>query len=251
MTCCCIFRCATRTRPGARHCRNWWPANWWWWKAWLSIPRRSFGRAGSLWHCCGRDDDGNNNFAPRLTLRHFNFYPNITQALKPGAPARVFGEVRDGRYGLEMVHPVFKKADDVAEGGAADEGDSGEKARAGTTPQPILSSAGVPQAALRTLAGKALRVVDWQRDLLPRDITATAGLPGWRETPRPCICRPTASAPASWRTSHPPGGASGFDELLAQQMALRDAKALPRNTQRRCARRACCPPCCGSGCRFS
>ena len=175
-----------------------------------------------------RDDDGNNNFAPRLTLRYFNFYPNITQALKPGAPARVFGEVRDGRYGLEMVHPVFKKADDVAEGGAADEGDSGEKPAPARRLTPIYpSSAGVPQAALRTLAGKALRVADWQRDLLPRDITATAGLPGWRET-LATLHLPANSERASEleNRSHPAWRRVKFDELLAQQMALRDAKAL-------------------------
>ena len=54
-------------------------------------------------------DDGNNNFAPRLTLRYFNFYPSITQALKVGTTVRMFGEVRDGRYGLEMVHPVLDR----------------------------------------------------------------------------------------------------------------------------------------------
>lgn len=99
------------------------------------------------------DDDGGNNFAPRLTLRYFNFYPSITQALKPGATVRVFGEVRDGRYGLEMVHPVFKKAE--TETPSVDPNVFSLTSARLTPVYP--SSAGVPQAAIRTLVAKARR----------------------------------------------------------------------------------------------
>ena len=165
-------------------------------------------------------DDGNNNFAPRLTLRYFNFYPSITQALKVGATVRVFGEVRDGRYGLEMVHPVFKKAE--SEALSADT----KEASARLTPV-YPSSAGVPQAAIRTLVAKARKVADWQADMLPRAMTEALGLPPWRSAldvlhspsnVEPVIALETRTHPA-WRRIK-------FDELLAQQLALRDAKSL-------------------------
>ncbi len=169
------------------------------------------------------DDDGGNNFAPRLTLRYFNFYPNITQALKPGALVRVFGDVRDGRYGLEMVHPVFKKADAEVPLGSAGEV-SGSAAR--LTPV-YPSAAGVPQAAIRTLVAKARKIADWQQDLLPRAFTEALALPAWRVALDvlhvPSNTEPVM--PLETRT-HPAWRRIKFDELLAQQLALRDAKSL-------------------------
>ena len=162
-------------------------------------------------------DDGHNNFGPRLTLRYFNFYPNIVQALKVGATARVFGDVRDGRYGLEMVHPVFKKADAEATAGSG----------SGTLTPVYPSAGGIPQAALRTLATKARKVVEWQTDLLPRAITAALHLPTWRDAVQ-VLHEPAQSEPpmALEARTHPAWQRIKFDELLAQQMALRDAKEL-------------------------
>ncbi len=159
-------------------------------------------------------DDGNNNFAPRLTLRYFNFYPNIVQALKVGATARVFGDVRDGRYGLEMVHPVFKKAD-------------AETTVSGNLTPVYPSAGGIPQAALRTLATKAMKVAEWQVDLLPRAITEALNLPAWRDAVRVLHEPAQSESPIALETrTHPAWQRIKFDELLAQQMALRDAKAL-------------------------
>jgi ATP-dependent DNA helicase RecG len=50
----------------------------------------------------------------RLVLRFFHFYPSQQKTLAPGKRVRVFGEVRSGHFGLEMVHPQFK----VVEAGA-------------------------------------------------------------------------------------------------------------------------------------
>ncbi len=159
-------------------------------------------------------DDGNNNFAPRLTLRYFNFYPNVVQALKVGATARVFGDVRDGRYGLEMVHPVFKKADTETIG-------------SGNLTPVYPSAGGIPQAALRTLATKARKVAEWQTDLLPHPITEALNLPAWRDAVRVLHEPAQSESPIALETrTHPAWQRIKFDELLAQQMALRDAKAL-------------------------
>ena len=159
-------------------------------------------------------DDGNNNFAPRLTLRYFNFYPNIVKALKVGAVARVFGDIRDGRYGLEMVHPVFKKAD-------------AETTGSGNLTPVYPSAGGIPQVALRTLATKARKVADWQTDLLPRSITEALNLPAWRDAVSVLHEPAQSESPIALETrTHPAWQRIKFDELLAQQMALRDAKAL-------------------------
>ena len=41
-------------------------------------------------------------------LRFFHFYPSQQKALAPGRRVRVFGDVREGHFGLEIVHPQFK-----------------------------------------------------------------------------------------------------------------------------------------------
>ncbi|HVO88193.1 MAG TPA: OB-fold nucleic acid binding domain-containing protein, partial [Casimicrobiaceae bacterium] len=48
------------------------------------------------------DDQG------QVVLRFFSFYPNQQKALAPGHRIRAYGEVRDGYFGLEIVHPQFK-----------------------------------------------------------------------------------------------------------------------------------------------
>ena len=49
----------------------------------------------------------------QLVLRFFTFYPSQQKALQPGQRVRVFGDVRPGYFGLEIVHPQWKA---IAEG---------------------------------------------------------------------------------------------------------------------------------------
>ena len=44
----------------------------------------------------------------QLVLRFFHFYPSQQKALAAGKRVRAFGEVRDGLFGLEMVHPRYR-----------------------------------------------------------------------------------------------------------------------------------------------
>lgn len=44
----------------------------------------------------------------QLTLRFLHFYPSQISALKVGNKLRVYGEVRSGFFGYEMVHPTCK-----------------------------------------------------------------------------------------------------------------------------------------------
>jgi ATP-dependent DNA helicase RecG len=55
--------------------------------------------------------DGETDRTHQLVLRFFSFYPSQQKALAPGRRVRVFGDVRDGYYGLEIVHPQFKVVD--------------------------------------------------------------------------------------------------------------------------------------------
>jgi ATP-dependent DNA helicase RecG len=162
------------------------------------------------------DDDGSSHFTPRLTLRYFTFYPTIVKALQIGNSIRVFGQIREGRNSLEIVHPIFKKNEPIVQENSAI-----------TLTAVYSSSEGVPQAALRTLATKALKVSDWQRDLLPSTLCEKYALPSWNETlsqlHQPSDVSQLASLEAR---THPAWRRVKFDELLAQQLALRDAKNL-------------------------
>jgi ATP-dependent DNA helicase RecG len=162
------------------------------------------------------DDDGSSHFAARLTLRYFNVFASIIKALQPGNSIRVFGEIREGRSGLEIIHPIFKQNEPLAQSSAASKL---------TAVYP--ASAGVAQAALRTLASKALKVPDWQRDLLPAAILTRRSYMTWKETllaiHQPCDVANIASLEAR---THPAWQRVKFDELLAQQLALKDAKAM-------------------------
>jgi ATP-dependent DNA helicase RecG len=162
------------------------------------------------------DDDGSSHFSPRLTLRYFTFYPNIVKALAIGANIRVFGPVREGRNGLEIVHPIFKRNDVIAQSNGAI-----------NLTAVYPSSEGVPQAALRTLATKALKVREWQTDLLPESTRMSRQLLPWSETLTALHQPNDVSALISLESRmHPAWRRVKFDELLAQQLALRDAKAL-------------------------
>jgi ATP-dependent DNA helicase RecG len=162
------------------------------------------------------DDDGVSHFAPRLTLRYFNYYPNIVKALQIGNSIRVFGEIREGRNGLEIIHPIFKKNELDAQSN-----------RAITLTAVYPATEGVPQAALRTLATKALKVREWQNDLLPDSVRTSQQLMPWNATLESLHQPSDASALTALETrTHPAWRRVKFDELLAQQLALRDAKAL-------------------------
>jgi ATP-dependent DNA helicase RecG len=148
-----------------------------------------------------------------LTLRFFTFYPSQQKVLAPGHRVRVFGDVREGHLGLEMVHPQFKVVSD-------------------DTPLPdrltpvYPTTAGLGQETLRKVVARALA----------SDPTLTAEtLPDWLiarhnfwkfdaavrflHTPPPRLPESTqhtldARTHAAWTRLK-------FDELLAQQLSLK------------------------------
>ena len=146
----------------------------------------------------------------QIVLRFFHFYPSQQKALAVGRRLRAFGEVREGRFGPEMVHPSFGI---VASG----------------TPLPdrltpvYPTTAGLSQETLRRLVLRAL--VD-----NPAHVAET--LPPWTRTPRGLLPfrqavqylhlpPPDASRAALDDRSHEAWTRLKFDELLSQQLSLK------------------------------
>ena len=143
-----------------------------------------------------------------LILRFFNFYGSQAKALAPGATVRAFGEVRNGIFGGEMIHPRFRVLHGVA-------------------PLPIAltpiypTTSGFGQAALRRLIEGELSRASLD-DTLPEDISRRLGLCGFREAVDTLHHpRPGADPEAFSRRTLPAWRRIKFDELLAQQLSMR------------------------------
>ena len=150
------------------------------------------------------DDSG------ELIIRFFSAYPTQQAALSEGSRLRAFGEIRSGFFGVEMVHPRFRK---VAEG---------EPLPTELTPI-YASTAGVANSALQKLIGKALETAELA-DTLPDELRQRLKLPGlarslrFLHTPLPGTDLATLHA-----RNHPAWRRVKFDEVLAQQLSLRRA----------------------------
>jgi len=159
--------------------------------------------------CLLRDDER----SASLVLRFFSFYPSHQKSLKPSARVRAFGDVRDGYYGPEIVHPQFKVVHE-------------------DTPLPdrltpvYPTTAGLAQDTLRKVIERAL-AADATRttETLPEDLVRKRRL--WKfgdavhflHTPPPRLSPLTQKA-LDART-HPAWTRLKFDELLAQQLSLK------------------------------
>ena len=161
-----------------------------------------------------RDDDGH-----ELFLRWLNFYPSQQKQMSMGTHLRVRGEVRDGYYGPEMVHPTVKAV-------APD-------APLPMTLTPIYSTvAGVSQAAIRKAIAKAFQDPDLQTSLqefLPKDLIAKT-FPGLT-IPSLILALSTLHQPGKaddlesiQNRTHPAWRRVQLEELLAQQISLQQAK---------------------------
>jgi len=152
----------------------------------------------------------------QLTLRFLHFYPSQINALKVGAKVRVYGEVRNGFFGYEMVHPTCKAV--------------GEKSEVAETLTPVYPTvAGLGQASLR----KAIRIALQQADMhetLPAQVYAHLDLPSFKASlialhhPSPDV---NLRALDNKTTTH--WRRLAFDELLAQQLSMRKHYARRRS----------------------
>ncbi|HSU43826.1 MAG TPA: OB-fold nucleic acid binding domain-containing protein, partial [Casimicrobiaceae bacterium] len=166
-------------------------------------PRRQF-------VCLIRDDERSD---ASLVLRFFSFYPSHQKSLQPGTRVRVFGEVRTGYFGPEIVHPQFSVVHD-------------------DTPLPdrltpvYPTTAGLAQDTLRKLTTRAL-LADPARtgETLPEDIVRRRGLWKFGDAVRFLHAPPPRLSALTQRAldarTHPAWTRLKFDELLAQQLSLK------------------------------
>ncbi len=143
-----------------------------------------------------------------LYLRFFNFYASQQKALAPGARVRAFGETRGGLLDGEMIHPRFHVL-------------HGEEALPDALTPIYPTTAGLPQSALRRLIAEALERTALD-ETLPEALRAQLGLEGFAEAVialhRP---GPAADEAALGARTHPAWRRIKFDELLAQQLSMR------------------------------
>lgn len=155
-----------------------------------------------------RLDDGSG----QLTIRLLNFYPSQIATLKVGAHLRLFGEVRHGFFGYEMVHPTMKKADvDTA---------------LAENLTPIYSTiAGLTQGQLR----KAIKLAfDYARshgelgETLPASVYQQHQFPSFHASLMQLHApAPSENLAALEDKSAPTWQRLAYDELLAQQLSMR------------------------------
>ncbi|WP_200384726.1 ATP-dependent DNA helicase RecG [Rhodocyclus tenuis] len=183
-----------------------------------------------------------------LWLRFLNFYGSQTRSLEgvrdDGRRLRVFGEVRSGFLGAEMVHPRLRPVDADAPLSSA------------LTPV-YPTTAGVGQASLRRLIARALTSVPLNDTCSPAELFG--GWAGEVDAPEAAAeaksaaeltARSAPPAPTLWdfaravtylhapppdapeeslqARTHPAWRRIKFDELLAQQLSLKRASLARR-----------------------
>ena len=128
-----------------------------------------------------------------LYLRFLNFYPSQQKTLLPGKRLRLFGEVRPGFFGAEMVHPRYRIV--------------GVNEPLPETLTPVYpTTAGLSQSALRKLIGIALAKSDLH-DTLPEPLRIGLALLPFELAVRH-LHSPPPSASRGWR------GSSGMGNIF-------------------------------------
>jgi ATP-dependent DNA helicase RecG len=152
--------------------------------------------------CQLQDDSG------LLHLRFLNFYPSQAAQLKPGVHLRVYGEARQGFFGLEMVHPQCRVV-------------RGDEPFSQTLTPVYPTTAGLSQSTLRKLMLQLLAVLELN-ETLPAATLKQLRLPGVFDSLR-LLHQPPADVTLSAleNRDHPAWRRLAFDELLAQQLSMR------------------------------
>ncbi len=150
-----------------------------------------------------------------MVLRFLNFYPSQQKVLQPETRLRVFGEVRGGFWGSEIIHPRFRVL----------HGD--EPLPTALTPV-YPTTSGLGQGTLRKLITRALDEADLS-ETLPDELVARLKLEDFAASVRSLHAPPPGlDAEALTRKQKTYWRRIAFDELLAQQISLRQAYAARR-----------------------
>ncbi|HEY0907410.1 MAG TPA: DEAD/DEAH box helicase, partial [Methylophilus sp.] len=153
-----------------------------------------------------------------LHLRFLHFYPSQIATTQVGTRLRVFGEVRHGFFGYEMVHPTQRKVN--------------EETPVSQALTPVYpTTAGLSQQTLR----KAVNLVLTPAllvETLPARYYQSLGLPDFASSLR-LLHQPSPEVALSTLEdhSHPAWQRLAFDELLAQQLSMRQHYARRKQSQ--------------------
>jgi len=154
--------------------------------------------------------------AATLVLRFIHFRAQQASQFSVGMRLRVFGEVRFGKDGFEMIHPSYLRvADDTP------------LAESLTPIYPITE--GLGQRTIQRLIGDALKKLPASDtfDLLPLVLREQLELPGLRESLLTVhLPEPDVDPAELLGQRHPAQKRLGFDELLAHQLSLRRLRRL-------------------------
>jgi ATP-dependent DNA helicase RecG len=157
----------------------------------------------------GRDKSGT------VYFRFLNFYASQVKQLAPGTRVRAFGEVRAGFFGAEMIHPRCRAVT--------------EATPLPDTLTPIYPvTAGLSQAAVRRAIEAALQRLGpgLAEETLPAALVKRLKLGSLAECVRALHHPPPdASQTELSEHRHPAWRRIKFDEVLAQQLAMRRARA--------------------------
>lgn len=161
----------------------------------------------------------------RIVLRFFHFSAAQKNNLKPGLVLRCFGEARNGPACLELIHPEYKV---VEENGL----DMVEEALTPVYP----TTEGMHQISWRDLTGKALALLqdsesglqEWLPPVLLREFSQMELTAAIRYLHRP---PPDAQQQLLLDGMHPAQQRLAFEELVAHQLSLRQARQLQRRKQ--------------------
>ena len=152
--------------------------------------------------CHIEDDSGT------LTMRFFNFYPSQQRALAAGTRVRIVGEIRQGFFGAEMVHPRFRTL-------------RGEVPLPQALTPIYPTTAGLSQDSMRKLVARALRDTDLA-ETLPESERHALGLPSFAESVHLLHGPPPQETAVTLQDrTHATWQRMKFDELLAQQLSMR------------------------------
>ncbi|MEH8205753.1 MULTISPECIES: ATP-dependent DNA helicase RecG [Aeromonas] len=150
-----------------------------------------------------------------LTLRFFNFTAAQKNSLAAGRLIRCFGEVRPGKYGLEMAHPEYK---------LLGEEQVGQTEEALTPVYPTTE--GLRQLTLRNLTDQALAQLDLYgveellpAGLYPHQIELAAALKLLHRPP------PSVALPLLESGQHPAQQRLVLEELLAHNLSVLKVRA--------------------------
>ncbi|EGY28351.1 ATP-dependent DNA helicase [Candidatus Regiella insecticola 5.15] len=156
-----------------------------------------------------------------VILRFFNFNTSMKNSLSAGKHIVAYGEVKQGRNGLEIIHPEYRTYDE----------DKGIRLQYSLTPV-YTSTEGLRQSTLRNLINQALNLLDTCTiaELLPVEVCDSfVSLPTAIHT----LHRPSAdiSLIDLEKGQHPAQRRLILEELLAHNLSMLAARAGAKNYQ--------------------